>query len=118
MSKASTNHLAHYGTKGMRWGVRKAYTDRLGKGVSNLDKVASGKAGILRKTGTALGSSTTDLIRGRGVKGAAALRRDRLQNHIDRVNRGEQTAGDILRRVGFTSTTDLARGVILSRTRD
>lgn len=115
---ASPEELAHYGVKGMKWGVRKAYTDRKSKEVTRLSKVADGKGGVLQKARTALGSSASDLVRGRGIEGAARIRRDRLRGHLNRLNNGKATARDVLKATNGVTVTDLARGAKLSRTRD
>lgn len=103
--------LAHVGVKGMKWGVRKAYVTRLSKGAASLDKVASGKASAGRKGLVAYNSSAKDLIRGRGVSGAAALQRDRLQQHIDRVSEGRSTAKDVIIMFGAVSMSDIVKGL-------
>lgn len=111
VDKTSLEDLAHTGVKGMKWGVRKAYTTRLSKGVKSLDRVASGDASVGRKAVAVAGSTAKELIRGRGVTGAAQIRRDRAQAHIDRINEGRATTKDILAMVRGISMSDLVRGL-------
>jgi ribosomal protein S18 acetylase RimI-like enzyme len=105
------SELTHYGAKGMKWGVRKAYTDSATKVANRYDRVASGKGSALDKTRTAVSASPTNLARGRGLKGAAGLMRDSERAHIDRVNNGEKKVRDVLAIIGRLNLTHVARGL-------
>lgn len=74
--------LAHYGVKGMKWGVRRAEKKqavanslkRVGEGKGNFDDDV---AAVRRVTGV-------DMIRGKGYRGGAAVRGAKIQKSIDK----------------------------------
>lgn len=99
--------LAHYGVKGMKWGVRKARTGDLGTSAARLKRYASGeskKAGGLRRlvdTAEAVGQySGRDLIKGRGLHEAAKIRGKAMEKERNRLANGKATRSDILRAYG------------------
>jgi hypothetical protein len=103
-------YLEHYGVKGMKWGVRKRYLEKRDKIASRQERVASGNASLRDKAKVALTTSNVDLVKGKGLKGAAALRAERERAHMDRVNNGRENAMDVLKRHGLTSIADIVAG--------
>lgn len=102
--------LQHYGVKGMRWGVRRAYADRRQFQANTLHRVADGTANAREKRVALLSVSAKDLRRGRGLQGAAKIRGDEIQGHVDRVLSGQEKTKDLLIRLGTTNSYDLVRG--------
>jgi hypothetical protein len=96
-----TYFLEHYGQKGMKWGVRRA------KRASNLVKVGQGKGSKGEKFKAAMNVSAVDLVRGKGLKGAAAAKGKRIQDRTKRIKNGNAKARDLLIHYGSTRYTDL-----------
>lgn len=107
--------LLHFGVKGMKWGVKKAYVNRVSKQTAHIGRVAEGTGSKVDKARVALGASAHDLAKGRGLKGAATLKNDRIQGHLDRVEHGKKTLKDTLALVGGVSFTDIAKGAKLAK---
>jgi hypothetical protein len=94
-------YLEHVGVKGMRWGVRRARrTERLVRGGT----VGSGTASWLRATKRV---GPVDLIRGGGVRGAAARKSMREIQRSKRIATGKASVKDQIVRVGSTRARDL-----------
>lgn len=100
------DELAHYGVKGMRWGVRKARTGDLNAKASRHERVAAGKGSLTDKAVTLGGSSLYNLAR-RGLKGEAARRGRNERAQIERLATGKAKATDILRAYGTVSVYSL-----------
>ena len=108
--------LAHYGVKGMQWGVRKpqvdaggsSYTRKTQSTVDRLNRVASGTASRSDKAKTALGVGRMGLggIYGLKTAGKAAAK---LQGHVDRLEAGEATTMDLLKKFGRMNAADIIR---------
>ena len=93
--------LEHFGVKGMKWGVRR---DRR---AARLARVGRGEGGIRDKTRALANVNAVDLVRGRGLRGAAARRSERQIDRNRRVREGEASARDLLTYFGSTRITDL-----------
>lgn len=106
--KPSLDELAHYGVKGMRWGMRKARTGQIDAQTRVLDKVASGTANRREKLAVASTSSVYALTR-RGLAGEAARRSTDLKAQKDRLAKGEATVRDILLTYHNVTLIDLIR---------
>ncbi len=93
--------LVHYGVKGMKWGVRKAYTGRLNVRASRAERVASGK-GTLRDKAVTLGGMTPyGAIKSRGsLKKDAARRAKNLRAQEKRLATGKAKTADLLKAYG------------------
>ena len=99
--------LAHFGVKGMRWGVRKGasydiHTRKVGGEVATLNRISKGKAGKLEKTAAALQSP---LLLNKKV---AAKKSAKLKAHLDRLESGTAKTSDILKMYGNVSLIELA----------
>lgn len=106
-----TDHLEHYGVKGMRWGVRKARTGLIEGKTKRLDRVASGQ-GSLRDVGvTALGMSAYQVARAGGFKKAADRKSTSLKGQHERLATGQAKVTDVLKAYGTVSALDLARAL-------
>lgn len=99
--------LAHYGVKGMRWGVRKARTGDLNAKASRHERVAAGKGSLRDKAVTLGGSSLYNLARSGGLKNEAARRARNERAQIERLSTGKAKATDILRAYGTVSVYSL-----------
>jgi hypothetical protein len=98
--------LAHFGVKGMRWGVTKGASyninkRKVGGEVARLNKVSKGTAGKGDKVVTALQSPL--LLN----KKMAGNRSDKLQAHLDRLESGQAKTSDILKMYGNASILEL-----------
>lgn len=107
--------LVHYGVKGMKWGVRKSYTDRVSKRAARLRRVGEGKGSALDKLRVHGTTSNITLARSAiqrrpGFKGAALIRAEGAEAHVARVQAGEATALDVLRMAGGVNLADVYRG--------
>ena len=106
--------LAHYGVKGMRWGVRKARTGLIETKTKRLDRVASGTGTFRQKAVTAAGLSAQEIGRAGGfrkgtLKRAAANKSSDLKAQSERLASGKAKASDILKAYGTVTLTDIAR---------
>lgn len=107
--------LAHYGKKGMKWGVRRAKArdakgrDRFGnrnnfnaqKRVNRIKRVASGKAGLTDKVRVGLTTSNYDYFSNQfSLKHASEQRLDRAKRAQRKIKNGKKNVTDILSRLG------------------
>lgn len=106
--------LAHYGVRGMKWGVRKARTGNLGTRAARQRRYASGeskKAGGARRiidTASAVSNyRVNDLVKGRGLHRAAARRADVLDAERKRLATGKAKTTDVLKAYGQVAATAL-----------
>lgn len=93
--------LEHAGVKGMKWGVRR------NNRAETLNRVGRGEGSGMDKVKAALNVSGIDLIKGRGLQGAAARRGARVTARNDRVQKGEGSVKDMLVYYGSTRYQDL-----------
>lgn len=113
--------LAHYGVKGMKWGVRKARTGRLNVRASRLERVAKGKGSTRDKAVTVGGSTIYGVAKTRGrLKEDAARRAKNLRAQERRLATGKAQVSDVIKAYGSTavaglSTYGVATGVSLGR---
>ncbi len=94
-------YLEHFGKKGMKWGVRRQ------RRLDQMNRVAKGKGSRGDKVREALSISTSDLAKGRGLRGGVAVKAARVTARRDRIRSGKATAGDVLAHVGTTRLIDL-----------
>jgi len=95
--------LAHFGVKGMKWGVRRDNRANL------LVKVGKkrGDDGFDRfRAGLDLAGHPIDLIKGRGLRGGSLRRGERLLARNKRVREGNASIKDFLLYYGGTKTID------------
>lgn len=106
MSGPAKDVLEHYGTKGMKWGVRKEAA------LQRNTRLATGTASRREKLGYKLSVSGLDLYVAKkgGFSSVAQMRMTALQQQKDRINRGEATVRDKLDRQLNTPIIDLIRG--------
>lgn len=102
--------LAHYGVRGMKWGVRKARTGDLGTRAARAKRYASGeskKAGGTRRlvdTASALNNyGVNDLVKGRGLHSSAKRHAKVYEAERTRLAKGKATGADILKAYGHTA---------------
>jgi UDP-N-acetylenolpyruvoylglucosamine reductase len=99
--------LAHFGVRGMKWGVRKKYNERQTKKIDSLKRVADGKGTARDKLKALSGSSAAELVANKGLKNTAKKHAEVRQAHLDRINKGEAKTSDLVRMYGSMSTVDL-----------
>jgi hypothetical protein len=116
------SEIVHYGVKGMKWGVRKSYTDKVDAKAARFRRVAEGRGSAVDKLKTYGTTTNLDLARGlvkgkgyRGFKGAARFRAEDAEAHSARIKAGEATTKDILQMAGHISLADVARGARLAK---
>jgi hypothetical protein len=100
--------LAHYGVKGMRWGVKKARTGDLNSHAKVLERVATGTGGKRDKLYAATRTPIKGLVK-KGLKGGAAAEAAKSRAEIKRLATGKATAGDLLRAYGSMTLISLGR---------
>lgn len=108
--------LVHYGKKGMKWGVRKAYAQSASARGATQRRVGEGKGSTVDKlrvhgTTSYLSLSRAALTGRPGFKGAALVRAERTEAHVQRIETGRATAHDVLRMAGTISMNDIYRGL-------
>lgn len=94
--------LAHFGKKGMKWGVRQAYGDRMSRRANTLQRTSEGKSTVVERARTSTLGTTK--------KTAAALS-PRIEHHAERVRNGQLKTKDILYASQNLRYKDLVRGV-------
>lgn len=117
---SSNNELVHFGVKGMRWGVRKTYVDKVNKTTARLQRVSSGKGSTFDKVATVGwggglhgGVSNLDVIKGLGApKKVMRSAINRNEAHVARINNGKLKARDVLRVAGTLSVLDIGAGAV------
>lgn len=107
--------LLHFGVKGMKWGVKKAYIARVSKNTAHFGRVADGTASKGDKVRTALTTPFSDMAKGGGLKGGAARVDARVKDHLDRVDKGKKTLEDTLKLVAGVSVGDIIKGAKLAK---
>lgn len=100
--------LAHYGVKGMKWGVRKARTGDLNVRASRLERVAAGKGSVRDKVVSLGGSSLHNLAVNRGLKNESRRRAANYRAQEKRLATGKAKALDVLKAYGTVSVYGLA----------
>lgn len=115
--------LAHFGVKGMKWGVRKD-TDSGGgapkrdfgsrnnkqvqRRVDKTRKIASGKASLSEKTMAALFNiPVRDIINEQSLRGAAQTALDREQRIQRKITEGKKRTTDVIARLNGVNYRDL-----------
>jgi hypothetical protein len=106
--------LAHYGTKGMKWGVRQVHLAKVTKATNRLDAVSGGTANKRQKVGTAL-TLPVGRLATKGLKGAAAKESRLLKEHADRLEKGEAKVRDIMLVSYSLSLRDLSKARQLAK---
>lgn len=91
VEKPDLEELAHYGVKGMKWGVRRE--NRLNRA----RRVASGTASRREKFAFSLtDTSKSSVKRNKDLKGAAASRVRELEARKARIQKGEARVKDLI----------------------
>jgi hypothetical protein len=101
----TAGNLAHFGVKGMKWGVRKQ------RELEGNQRIASGKATRLQRTAFRLNTPILELLANKGdiqkiAKGKAFM----LQAQKERIESGNATGADRVDRALNTPIIDLIRG--------
>jgi hypothetical protein len=96
-----TYFLQHFGKKGMKWGVRRQ------RRTNALLNVAKGKGTKSEKVRAALTVNAYDLVRGRGLKGAAKIKGEAQRASQNRIKSGNAKVRDRIRQVGGTKYQDI-----------
>jgi len=107
---SSDEFIAHYGVKGMKWGVRRRYAENVTRRTDVLDRVANGTATRREKVAAVATTSLANLAVNKGLKNDAARRSANEKAHLARVMAGEKTARDTLVMFGRLSVLDIAAG--------
>lgn len=117
MSTDLDTFLAHYGVKGMKWGVRRstpgvsrvkgAALDRNQRRTAKFKRVAEGRGTIGDKVYALNRINSGQLIVNRGLKGAANKKVADLENQRDRILTGKTTVRDKLGTALTLKATDL-----------
>lgn len=106
--------LAHYGVKGMHWGVRKGRTGDIAIATKALDRVAKGKGTALDKV-AAVGHTPTlrtgNLLRKGGLANEAARKSKDLKAQSRRLATGKAKVSDVLKAYGTVSLTSVVRSM-------
>lgn len=102
--------LAHYGVRGMKWGVRRRYNEKQGNRVRRLDRVAKGKGSAGDKLKALGESSLLELAANGGLKNTARIHSEATKKHLQRVNSGKKKAADLLIIAGNLSLGDVLAG--------
>lgn len=97
----SHEFLAHYGVKGMQWGVRR---DRR---AARLASLGTGDGGVASKARSIRDYGIVDTVRGRGLRGGARIRGNRQLARNQRVKNGEASVRDKIAYYGGTRAVDL-----------
>jgi len=107
LNQTPEEFLAHFGVRGMKWGVRKKYNERQQKIVNRDKRVAEGKGSTLDKVKAIGGSSVAELVANRGLKNTAKKHAEKRQDHLDRINNGEAKTRDLVRLYAGVSAVEL-----------
>lgn len=113
--------LAHFGVKGMRWGVRndskpgrvgtrQAYVNKQRQRLEPFKRVAEGKGSTLDKVAVSQQLTLPELVRGKGAQGGAQLRVQGQEAFLKRLESGEARTSDILAMYGSIGLGDIIRG--------
>ena len=107
MELTEAQYLAHYGKKGMKWGVRN--TAKVQKRVDRIRRVASGTASKSdRRKAALLDVAAIDLIRGKGLRTGAQKTLDRNEATKKKIVGGKRKAYDILSPLNGVTMRDLS----------
>jgi hypothetical protein len=102
--------LVHHGVKGQRWGVRRAYLNRVSRTAARNRRVGEGSGSAKDKFQTHLTTSNYRLSKSRSYKKAALDRATSAEDHVRRIENGQTTVRDVLRYTGGVRITDIVRG--------
>lgn len=109
--KASSQELAHYGVKGMKWGYRKARTGGLQRRSARLDRVASGKGGIRDNVAVLATTNPLAVAASRGYKNDVKRRSNNHKAAVERLATGKAKVSDILKAYGTVTPVGLVRSM-------
>lgn len=95
------SYIEHFGTKGMKWGVRR---DRR---VNNYRLVSKGGGNVGNKVRAYGDLGPIDLVKGRGFRGGSARKAERIANSTKNIRAGKAGARDILTRIANLRYQDM-----------
>ena len=111
------DYLAHYGTKGMKWGLRKGGlasrarqvgVEKKTKSIEQRERVLSGKSSFRDKVAAGSTLSAAKVLKNKGVKNAIAKDLTRDMATRSRLESGQATTRDKLEVAMNISLLDLA----------
>lgn len=95
--------LAHFGVKGMKWGVRRE------KHLNSIKRTAEGYGSFKDKFVAVNSVSAIDLVRGKGFQGALRMKISELEDRKARTAEGKRIAGDLLSDLGLVGYANLGK---------
>lgn len=108
--------LAHYGKKGMKWGIRTVHAGKVKKRTDRLDRVASGTANRRDRVRVAAATSGVQKVQAaRRGQSVAAMKSQDYKDHVRRLETGEAKARDLILQYGFLSILDLNKARRLAK---
>lgn len=93
-------YLEHYGVKGMKWGVRRE------RRASTFNRARQKDGPRVSKVKAGLTTGPIDLVKGRGFRGGAERKYQRLTSRNARVQSGKSSAMDKLKYYGSQQPQD------------
>jgi hypothetical protein len=98
-------YLEHFGTKGMKWGVRRERRLQALQRAGTKGGPLASKVRVITPRFGNLGP--IDFLRGRGITGGSARKAKRLSGQLTRFKTGHATVPDLVKRYSSTRVSDL-----------
>lgn len=100
--------LAHYGVKGMKWGVRKGYAERKRASAAQSIRVGQGKGSLIDKAYVhGFKTPLVQVVSSGGFKKAALVTGQRERAHANRVEKGSKKVYDLMRLYSDVRLSDI-----------